>query len=738
MFRVYLIVLLVLLSSCQNLNSSINNSENTSGEVITDPVPFTDIPADIAPEEGHFEILSRLSLNGQNLGLTTTANLGVSIGEGGRVSVKQANSSQWHTITLLESYQSPVVIMQPLSYNAGDPAVVRIKDVTSNSFKFQIDEWEYLNGAHGTEVLSYLVLEEGIWSFKNGLSFEAGKKTTDHNFKQVNLQLNFTNPVILTQSQTYNGTDPITTRQKPSGSGFQVKVQEEEGGNGTHGNEMVGYIVVSQGQERLGNVAIVAGIKGNVTQNFKTINFGFSVPVNNEKPVFLAGIQSYNEADTAALRYKSLSTNTNTVKVRVEEEQSADTETLHAAENVGYLLLANIPPVVPAWTKQFGTNAYDKANAIAARSNRIMMVGGTEGSLQGSNAGSTDAFVRRHSSSNGNVLWTRQFGTNFTEEANGVAIDNSNNILVVGYTDGSLEGTNAGGQDAFIRKYSNTGNVLWTDQFGTSSFDQALAVAIADNTSAVVVVGYTRGSLEGTNTSPGVDDVFVRKYDNSGNVLWTDQFGTSSSDQALAVAVDSDYNILVAGQTFGSLSGSNFGNGDAFVRKYNSAGNALWTKQFGSFGSDSANGVAIDSNDQIVVAGHTQGGLARSNLGLQDAFVRQYDTDGNDLWTKQFGSSDTDIANAVTIDSNNNIMVTGETYVGDNTGVYDVFVRQYDSNDNFLWSQQFGTGNFDNDKAYGVAVDSNNNIFITGFTHGNLAGNNQGGLDAFVRKYVSP
>ena len=294
MFRVYLIVLIILLSSCQNLNSSINDSKDVSGEVITDLIPFTDIPADSVPAEGKVEILSRISLNGQNLGLTTTANLGVNIGEAGKVSVSQANRNQWHIINLKNSYQNPVVIMQPLSYNAGDPSVIRIKGVTSNSFRFQITEWAYLNGAHGSERLSYLVLEKGVWAFNGGLKLEAGSITVKHKFKQVNFQLNFSsNPVVLTQVQSYKNSMPITTRQSPTGNGFQVRLQEEQAADGIHPNEIVGYIGISQGQERLGDIAVTAGVKANVTHNFSTINFGFGPAVENEEPIFLAGMQSY-------------------------------------------------------------------------------------------------------------------------------------------------------------------------------------------------------------------------------------------------------------------------------------------------------------------------------------------------------------------------------------------------------------------------------------------------------------
>ncbi len=734
MFRVYLIVLIILLSSCQNLNSSTSNSNDISDEAITDPVPFTDVPADTVPAEGKIEILSRLSLSGQSLGLTTAASLGINIGEAGRVNVSQANRNQWHTINLKDSYQDPIVIMQPLSYNAGDPSVVRIKAVTSNSFKFQITEWAYLNGAHGAEKLSYIVLEKGVWAFNGGLSLEVGSTSVNHNFKQVNLQLNFaSNPVVLTQVQTHKDSEPVTTRQRPKGNGFQVRLQEEQAADGLHVNERVGYIAVSQGQERLGDIAITAGIKGNVTQNFKNINFGFIAPVENEKPIFLAGMQSYNGTDPAGLRYKNLTTSN--VRVRVEEEKSADAETLHGAEDVGYLLLANIPPVVPAWTEQFGTSNFDVASAMVTKGNAIVVAGETWGSLAGNSAGIRDAYVRKYNST-GNVLWTKQFGTLSNDYASGVAVDSSKDVLVAGTTQGPLAGSSAGLNDAFVRKYDNLGNVLWTRQFGTLSNDFVHGIVV-DSSKDVLVAGTTQGPLAGS--SAGFYDAFVRKYDNLGNVLWTRQFGTNTYDSVEAVTVDKDDNVLVAGQTSGSIAGSNAGAMDAFLRKYDSLGNILWTKQFGTSDPDRAYTVVVDSSNNILVAGATAGILAESKVGGYDAFVRKYDSLGNVLWTKQFGTSLNDTVEGVVVDNSNNVLVVGQvlgSLIGNSLGSYDAFVRKYDGLGNILWTKQFGTK--DSDTAKAVAVNNGNEVIVAGDTAGNLSGSNLGIFDVFVRKYTYP
>ena len=91
-------------------------------------------------------------------------------------------------------------------------------------------------------------------------------------------------------------------------------------------------------------------------------------------------------------------------------------------------------------------------------SNEIYITGRTEGSLDSNNnLGSYDGFLVKYNSS-GKKQWTKQFGTSSTDWANGVAIDSSGNIVVTGYTDGSLDGnSNSGGSDLFLLKFNSSG-----------------------------------------------------------------------------------------------------------------------------------------------------------------------------------------------------------------------------------------------------------------------------------------
>jgi len=338
------------------------------------------------------------------------------------------------------------------------------------------------------------------------------------------------------------------------------------------------------------------------------------------------------------------------------------------------------------------------------------------------------------------IGWTRQFGTSDNDYAPGLAVDASGNVYIAGWTEGALPGkSSSGGTDAFIRKYDGSGNEIWTRQFGTSDNDIARGVVV-DTSGNVYVAGETRGALPG-QTSSGGRDAFVRKYDGSGNEIWTKQFGTPSTDFAKSIAVDASGNVYVAGETWNALPGQSYaGGGDTFVRKYDGSGNEFWTRQFGTFTTDSAYGVTVDTSGNVYVAGTTGGALPeQSSSGGWDAFVRKYDGSGNEIWTRQFGSSATDFAESVAVDASDNVYVAGETWGAlpgqTSSGYEDAFVRKYDGSGNELWTRQFGTST--SDVARGVVVDTSDNVYVAGYTFGALPGQSYAGEgDVLLVKFV--
>ena len=399
------------------------------------------------------------------------------------------------------------------------------------------------------------------------------------------------------------------------------------------------------------------------------------------------------------------------------------------------------------WTKLSGSDAFDVANSVAIDSNNnVYITGRTPSSLDGeTHAGGNDAFLVKYDSA-GTKLWTRLLGSELNDIANCVATDSNNNVYITGYTGGSLvDGQpNVGSNDIFLAKYDSAGTKLWTTQLGSTNIDQSVALAIDSNNNAYIT-GFTTGSLGG-ETNAGSFDVFLAKYDSAGTFVWTTQLGSTTNDFGLGVAIDSNNNVYITGYTDGILEDgqTNTGSNDVFLAKYDSAGTKVWIKLIGSSANDQGQGVAIDSNNYVYIAGNTGGILqdGGTNAGVQDVFLAKYDSDGTKVWTKQMGSSLQDYMGTLAIDLNNNVYITG--YTGGslvdgqpNAGSNDVFLAKYDSAGTFVWTVQLGSSG--NDQAFGVAIDSNNNAYITGNTNGNLDGEtNAGGGDIFLAKYSIP
>ena len=405
--------------------------------------------------------------------------------------------------------------------------------------------------------------------------------------------------------------------------------------------------------------------------------------------------------------------------------------------------LSDTPVPGATWIRQFGSPVWDRANGVAVdRGGNIITSGATYGAMPGkTSAGSWDIFVWKVSPAGGE-LWSYQFGSPDSDGALAIAVDGSGNIILVGHTGGGLpEWTNAGYDDAWVRKLSPEGIEVWTRQFGSSEPDQAFGVAV-DGSGNIIVVGGTMDVLPG-QTSAGYEDAFVRKFSPAGVELWTRQFGSPASDRAWGVTADGSGNVIVAGRTEGVLPGqTKAGSWDAFVREFSPAGVELWTTQFGSPAPDAALAVAVDGAGNIFVAGHTMGVLpGQTSGGVDDAYVRKLSAAGAELWTRQFGTPLSDEAFAIAVDGTGNAFVTGNTagtFPGETKAGYeDAFVQKLSPDGADLGTRQFGSPA--PDVAFGVAVDGTGNIFAAGATYGAMPGQTSAGhWDAFVVRLNQP
>ena len=245
------------------------------------------------------------------------------------------------------------------------------------------------------------------------------------------------------------------------------------------------------------------------------------------------------------------------------------------------------------------------------------------------------------------------------------------------------------------------------------------------------LVPHLRMLVNSTHSSP--------KYDAFGNTLWTRQFGTPSDEGAYGVVTDQTGNIYVAGLTQGDLNGTDDNSVDAYIRKYNPNGGELWTRQFDDeFLGIAAFDITIGSNGALFVVGTedaTSSGVS-SPTG-PDAFLKKYDSSSGTLnWTREIDSGHNDSGLGVAVDGLGGIYVTGNTQgdlAGVNSGITDAFVRRFDANGNLRWTRQLGTSQIDGSNA--IAADDQGNAYIAGYSHGNIGNKPHGNRDAFVAKY---
>lgn len=372
--------------------------------------------------------------------------------------------------------------------------------------------------------------------------------------------------------------------------------------------------------------------------------------------------------------------------------------------------------------------------------------------------------------------WTkRPYGVE-QEVGYGVATDNFGNIYVTGafstdtifFANDTI--TNKGNWDSFIFKYNSSGDEIWAKSAGGTNGDLSNGIAV-DNNGEVYITGESFsttmdfGNLIQT-TNYGNDDIFIAKYDSSGNAIWAKSVGGSSdADAGESVVTDNLNYVYVTGMfssasiTFDNNTITNTGNpsvGDIFIAKYDPNGNCIWAKSAGGNGNDFGMSITCDNNYNIYITGNYDGSPAdfdnislSSNSGI-DVFVAKYDSSGSAIWAERAGGGLQDFGKGITTDEVGSIYVVGNfnsssiNFGSDNlinAGVSspDIFIAKYDTLGNPLWANSAG-GN-SNEGGNGVSTDNYGSVFIIGdfesstITFGNATLTNGGLPDIFIAQY---
>ena len=279
----------------------------------------------------------------------------------------------------------------------------------------------------------------------------------------------------------------------------------------------------------------------------------------------------------------------------------------------------------------------------------------------------------------------------------------------------------------------------WAKNASGSQYDQASAVT-ADMNGNIYVAGYFAsdsilfGSLKLYNNGPGFGDIFIAKYDPSGNLIWAQSLGGSADDKANAIATDKSGNVFLAAYFYsptisvGTFNFTNAGNvGDILLVKFDASGNVLWAKREGGPGLEIPYTIKVDNSDNIIVAGRFSslsvdfGEYTLNQAGSMDVFVVKYNSAGNVLWAKGAGGTGNDEAYSLDFDPSGNIYVAGycnqnskfESVTLSTLGQADAFLVKYDPDGNLQWARSTGGNN--GDRITGLTVDESGNSFVAGY-----------------------
>lgn len=388
-----------------------------------------------------------------------------------------------------------------------------------------------------------------------------------------------------------------------------------------------------------------------------------------------------------------------------------------------------IDPVLQ-WSTFLGGTADDHGLSVAVDgSGNVYVAGfstGSWGSPVRAFSSGTDAYVAKLDAS-GSLQWSTFLGGSGEEEGNGVALDGSGNVYVVGWSSaswGSPVRAFTAIFDTFAAKLDASGSLQWNTFLGGSMDDFGNGVA-ADDSGNVFVVGQSNASwgspVRAFTSDP---DGFAAKLDDSGSLLWNTFLGSTSDDACSDVAVDGGGTVYVAGSS-GASWGSPvraFSTGfDAFAATLDTSGNLQWNSFLGGTGDDPGTGVAVDGSGTVYVVGSSTaswGSPVQSFTTSADAYAAKLDDSGNLLWNSFLGGAGTELGLGVAADASGNVFVVGSgtatwgSPLRAYSGMDDGFGAKLDDDGNLVWSTFFGSS--EQDLAHDVATDDGGDVYFVG------------------------
>ncbi|MGN6493723.1 MAG: SBBP repeat-containing protein [Agriterribacter sp.] len=407
--------------------------------------------------------------------------------------------------------------------------------------------------------------------------------------------------------------------------------------------------------------------------------------------------------------------------------------------------------------------------------------------------GLIDIFITK-SDANGNLVWVKQIGDNnpANEGPRNMVVDPAGNLYITGSFYATLDfdpgpgianlicpGT---GYAAFLLKLDKDGNFVWAHNIAQSDYGNigySVDVASSGN---VYVVGTFKGLTDfdpgpvSSNVNSSSQNIFISKFDNGGNFLWSKQFSGTMGQVGYSIKVDAQENIYTTG-LFSGISDFDPGAGvyslaantdlqgswsDAFVTKLDSHGNFIWAKKIDGLGDQIGFGLAIDPSGNIVIVGEFHGdtdfdpgpGVFTLSSTAIKGFVLRLNSNGEFLWVRELSGTGATVQPAsVACDALGNVYVTGsflgtadfdpgsEIYSLSSPSFSNVFISKLHLDGSFSFAKQVNADSYSH--AYSITTDATDNIYVSGYFSntadfdpeaGEYLAITNGSLDGFVIK----
>ena len=343
-----------------------------------------------------------------------------------------------------------------------------------------------------------------------------------------------------------------------------------------------------------------------------------------------------------------------------------------------------------------------------------------------------------------------------TTVARRIALDSANNVYVTGYSAATWNGPgptsplNAyiGNSDIVVIKLNSAGAYQWHTFYGSTNVDEGHGITL-DSANNVYVAGWSFAAWDGPGpTSPlnaytGGREIVILKLNSAGAYQWHTFYGTAGADEGHGIDVDSANNVYVTGYSDATWDGpgptpplnAHAAYNDIVIIKLNSAGAYQWHTFYGTaVENDEGHSIALDSSNNVYVTGYSRGAWngpgptspLNAYTGSGDIVIIKLNSSGAYQWHTFCGAAGvSDVGRGIALDSANNVYVTGEspaTWDGPGptsplnayTGSSDIVVIKLNSAGAYQWHTFYGS--VGNDYGYGIAVDSANNVYVTGWS----------------------